>query len=678
MIRICLISVLLAFPFQEPSPGPGTWFGPIRMRDTETGEYVGDFSGFGNVDLAKESGTFERAHVRYFTPPKKNQPSHTIHLFANRCTFEGVGRVGDQGKAKFHFTDGLRVFVDDDVRLWTPEGTFDYQTLTLTCPRKTRLVRFKWPPQIDLASSLVFMDPQEMEWLRLFGAPEPFFEFSGDDFVYDAGADVFTAGKNGRIRVRGPIGEALREPGKKPRRAKEVDPTELRCEGPLQVRNLGAAEADGWKTLHVTAERSVFVENLAAASSTRIRSDRASIYLTTPPSQEKGSARPVSAVFSGGVKFAESRGLEASGDRLEWNLQDALVRLSAAGRVEVSQGPQVLRARDVIIDRLRQTVDFKGDIVATFAGDREALAQGKPPNLMTLTPGELQVRTDPAGRPVFVHAWNGVVLSTPTAAPGQAPLNAEGREFEWDLSTGEGCLRGAPFATLKQGTNCVAGPLVTFRGQAFSKSLMVIKGPKVMRFFHEFDPPANVGETLVAAAMGLPGFRRLPTGLEPTLNSSASLLEGALGLRGFHLIPGRDDCVMDLLATCTGDAVLDQEANSVKLVDSCSVQAQDSTLNADVLFVYLTKDGRGLDRVVGSGRVRAFQEKGPGGVSLEITGETLELRNDPSLGPGGQRTVTVHGHPVGHATQGLMTMQFVRMTYNLSEKVLQTYKIKIR
>jgi lipopolysaccharide export system protein LptA len=674
VIRTCLAALLIAVSLQEPAPGPGTWFGPIRMKDTETGEYVGDFSGFGNVDLAKESGTFERAHVRYFTQPKKNQPSHTIHLFANRCMFEGVGRVGDRGKAKFHFTESLRVFVDDDVRLWTPEGTFDYQTLTLTCPRKTRLVRFRWPPEITLAAALVFMDPHEMEWLRLFGAPEPIFEFSGDDFVYDAGADVFTAGKNGQIKVRGRLDKTFGKPERVDRPAKSVDPTELRCEGPLQVRNLGAPEADGWKTLHVTADKNVVVESRGDASTTRIRSDRASIYLSVPPSQEKAGARPISAVFSGSVKITESRGLDATGDRLEWNRQDDLVRLSGAPRVEISQGPQVLRARDVIIDRLRQTVDFKGDIVATFAGDRDALTQGKPPNLMTMKPGELQIRTDPAGRPVFVHAWNGVVLSSPTAAPGQEPLSGEGREFEWDLASGEGCLRGAPFATLKQGPNFVVGPLVTFRGQDFTKSLMVIKGPKVMRFFSELPPPPNAGEALAAAAMGFPGFRRLPAGLEPTLNSSATLLEAALGLRGFQQIPGRAESVMDLVATCQGDAVLDRQGNSVKLVDSCSVRAQDSTLNADVLFVYLTEDGGGLDRVVGLGRVRAYQERGPGGVSLEIKGETLELRNDPT----GQRAVTVVGHPVGRATQGSMEMHFVRMTYNLSEKVLEAYKVRKR
>jgi hypothetical protein len=195
-----------------------------------------------------------------------------------------------------------------------------------------------------------------------------------------------------------------------------------------------------------------------------------------------------------------------------------------------------------------------------------------------------------------------------------------------------------------------------------------------MRFFSELPPPPNAGEALAAAAMGLPGFRRLPAGLEPTLNSSATLLEAALGLRGFQQIPGRAESVMDLVATCQGDAVLDRQGNSVKLVDSCSVRAQDSTLNADVLFVYLTEDGGGLDRVVGLGRVHAYQERGPGGVSLEIKGETLELRNDPT----GQRAVTVVGHPVGRATQGSMEMHFVRMTYNLSEKVLEAYKVRKR
>jgi hypothetical protein len=290
---------------------------------------------------------------------------------------------------------------------------------------------------------------------------------------------------------------------------------------------------------------------------------------------------------------------------------------------------------------------------------------------MTLTPGELRLRLDAANRPVSIHAWKGVRISSPVSVAGAEAIDAEAAEFEWDLVTEEGVLRGAPFARIRQGPNLVVAPLVTFRGASMDRSYMVIKGPKLLRFFTEKKAPGNAGLPLLDAAMGLRGLRRDPALREPTLNASASLLEAAVGLNGLQRIPGRREAVMDLAVSCAGDAIIDWEANLVKLVDSCTVRTQDSTLNADRLFVLLAegKEELTFDRVIGLGNVRAVQSQGPKGGSIQIAGETLELRQDPALGSNGEMTVTVVGLPEGRGRLGNDEIHFERMTYNLDSKL---------
>ncbi len=672
---LLLISAAFLANLQDPPPKPapnpqsGKWFGPITIRDTDSGEFLAEFSGFGDVDLEKGSGVFEQGHVLFYTKATEEKDrGHVVHLFSNRCDVDDLSRSGTRGRGQFRFTEGLRAVVDDEVRFWTSEGTFDMQTKTLRCPKSTRLVHFTWPPKVDLASALLFMDPQEMGWLRLFGAPEPDFELVGEDFEFDASSNVFTAGRKGRIRVIGSPGTALLpEKKKKKKRPDSKEPTELSCEGPLRLRNLGADDPDTWKTLHVTAERDVVIGRRSKDANLRARCDSASIYIAMPP-KSQGDPQARSAVLKGGVRIDDGRGVTADADRLEWNHQDGLVRLIGAPLVEVRQGAQVLQAREVLIDKWQRVIDFKGDIVATFLSDADPSAPGVAAGSMTLKPGDLRIRTDAVGRPIAFHARNGVRISSSQTIPGRDVLEAEGTEFEWNLAAGEGALRGSPLARIRQGSNLAVAPLVTFQGASFEKSLMVLKGPKLIKFFVESRPPRNPGERALDAALGLPGLRRKPELREPTLNASASFLEASLGVRGLQGIPGRRESAMDLLVTCDGDAVFDQPANFVKLVDRCSVRAQDSTLVADRLFVHLsqTEKGPGFERVIGLGNIRALQTLGSRGGALQIDGETLELRQDPE---NGHRIVTVVGHPVGRGRgSGFGEFRFERFIINLDLK----------
>jgi hypothetical protein len=411
----------------------------------------------------------------------------------------------------------------------------------------------------------------------------------------------------------------------------------------------------------VTAEKNVVIERRDKKSLTRTRSDSASFYIATPPKNTKGEPRPLSAVLSGGVRMEVDGSFSATGELVEWSHQDGLTRMTGTPRVEVVQGNQKLLSREVIVDPSNHAIDFKGDIEASF------LSSEGSKDLMTLVPGSLRVVTDDRGRPVSVLARHGVRLSS--GGTGPDALRAEGTGFEWDLITGEGMLRGTPFARIHQGFNVVIAPLVSFQGATFETSLMTVKGPKVMRFFNELSPPRNPGRDLVDAALGLPGLTPRPS--EPTLHTSASLLEAAFGLPGLQKIPDRRNAVTDFTITCDGDVQVDQKAGIVKLVDRCRVRSQDSTLNADRLFVFLKEASRtpgrktAIDRVVGSGHIDAVYTKGPQGGPLHVEGETFELRLDPSPGSKGRGIVSIAGHPLGRLRFSGRDSRFQRMWINL-------------
>jgi len=664
VLRLILISAALAALFQDPPNGgqedrSSEWF-DVTVKDPISHEIEIVVSGVGKkVDYENGAGVLDRVHVTVYTKPTDSEPAHKIHLFSNKCAFEGISPGGESGKGVLRFSEGLRCILDDSMRLWTTEGTFDVRTRSLFCPKATRLVHFAWPPQLDLASALLFMDPQDLEWLGAFGAPEPDFELAGEEFEFDAAAYVFTARRKGRIRVSGRPGDALRPGKKKPRPAVD-ETTELRSEGPLRLRNLGAPDRESPGTLHVTAERQVVLERRVKDSVSRARSESASIYFGVPPrSEKKADPRPQSAVLKGGVHIEESGGLQAVADQLEWSHRDSLLRLKGAPRVEVSLGTQRLQAREILVDQGNRVVDFDGDVVATFAPRQGAAPAKDGAGTMTLTPGDLRLRMDSSGRPVGIYAWGGVKITSLHGDAGAEALDAEGSEFEWDFIEGEGALRGVPFARIGQGANLVVAPLVTFRGESFDESLMVIKGPKLIKFFIEARPPRNPGADLLNAALGLGGLRRTPGMREPSLNDSATLLESSLGLPGLQGIPGRRESVSDFVITCDGDALFDQKSGFVKLVDRCSVRNQDSTLTADRLFVHLAPKERDFDRIIGLGNVRASRVQG--GQTIQFEGETLELRKDEN----GHRVVTVIGHPKGRGVWGNKEFPFERVRYNL-------------
>ena len=605
----------------------------MMVNDPDTGEVELMFSGVRReFDQEKGLVVLDQLELVLYSKPTRNEPKgHDIRLYASHCVVEGVGRADAKGQEVFRFSGGLRGFLDQDVRLWASEGTFDRRTKILHCPKMTRLVHFTWPADVNLLSMLVFAGPPEMEWLQLAGAPAPDFELVGEEFEFDAASDRFTAGRKGRLRITGRPEDALRTDRKKSRPASN-EPTELRSEGPLRLQILGTQDSDARSTLLVTAERDVVVERRSQGATTRTRSDSATVHIRLPPkAPERGDPRPLSMTLKGGVTIDDTRGYSATGDQVEWTHQDDLLRLSGAPHVEVRQASQRLQAREVIIDRPNRVVDFRGDIVATILAERDAPdAPGATPRTLTLIPAELQMTMDASGRPLSLRAWNGVRISGHLGATGPDAVEAEGREFEWNLGAGEGTLRGDPFARIVQGPNLVVAPLVSFRGRSY----MVIKGPKLLRFFAEMDP---------------------------ALNGGATLLEASLGLRGLQQIPGRREAALDLAVTSVGDAVIDQESRRVNLVDSCVVRTQDSSLFSDRLFVVFAEDGRKFERVLGLGNVRAsmsqaFQDP------IQIEGETLELL--------GTFDLTVRGHPWGRGRMGSDEMTFRRFQYNLKTRLL--------
>ena len=628
MHRAVLLLLLLPGAQEPPSKGEGESFSTdsfkFIFRDPRTGEVEAIISGRGSGIRAKEKGGYlEQGQLWAYSRPSEEPTSrdsgvHQLFLVFGRCDAEQLSQES-HNEGVFRFSRGVRAFLDGDLRLSTVDASLDRQSQVLYCPQATRLVHYTWITPLDLASLLVYLGPPEMEWLQFLGGPTPDVELTGEDFQFDIRDGVYTVGRKGRLVVSGEPGAVLRGRPAQPTRARD-NRMELHSQGPLRLHPQMAESPGAWTVVHVTAERDVVIEHRSAGAMTRTRSDAASIYVGIPPGAKgAGDPQPLSIVLKGGVKVEDGRGFSVTADKLEWNHQEDLYRLTGAPLVVVEQGVQRLRAREVTLDRWNGIIDFRGDIAATLQPGRES--KGSAPasaRTMNLTSTELRIRTDPAGRPLSVRARDNVRLTGHLGAAGPDAIEAEAEEFEWDLVTEEGLLRGAPFARVRRGPNLVVAPLVSFQGESF----MVIKGPKLVKFQ---SVRKSAGE------------------------ARASFFEAALGLRGLQGIPGRAATILERTATCDGDIVFDQKAGLVKLVDRCSVSEKDSLLTADLLYVEFTKEKVGenqeIDRVLGYGNVVAWQGQESRGGPIQIRGEYLEYHP-------GSSDLTVVGHPEAKAIVG--------------------------
>jgi len=657
MRRAAVLLLLLLPAAQEPTSnggGGGSFstdsFGPFYSFDPRTGEVEAILWGRG-TGFKREEGTgqVEQGRLRAYSKPTEDSAGrgsgvHQLYLVFGRCDAEKVSTEGRKDSV-FRFSRGVRAFLDGDLRISTAEASLDRQSEILYCPQATRLVHYTWITPLDLASLLVYLGPPEMEWMQYLGGPKPDVELTGEDFQFDIREGVYTVGRKGRLLVSGEPGAVLRGRPARPTRGRD-NRMELHSQGPLRLHPQMAESPGSWTVVHITAERDVVIEHRSGDGLTWTRSDAASIYVGLPPgSKGAGDPQPLSIVLKGGVRIEDGRGFSVTADRLEWNHQEDLYRLTGAPQVEVIQGVQRLRAREVTLDRWNGIIDFRGDITAALLPSREPKPpKDTEPRTMNLTSAELRMRTDPTGRPLGLRAWKNVKLTGHLGAAGPEAIEAEGEEFEWDLVTDEGLLRGAPFARVRSGPNVAVAPLISFQG----KSYMVIKGPKLVKFQSEENP---------------------------ALESRASFFEAALGLRGLQRIPGRTATILERTATCDGDIVFDRRAGLVKLVDRCSVSDKDSLLTADLLFVEFTQGNdegtQEIDRVLGYGNVVATQGQESEGGAILIRGEYLEFHP----GSGDLRVV---GHPEARAILGSEEGVARRIEINRKTRRIELYDFRIR
>jgi len=278
----------------------------------------------------------------------------------------------------------------------------------------------------------------------------------------------------------------------------------------------------------------------------------------------------------------DSGGMEADAASADWSLDDDLLRLAGAPRVDVVQGGQRVTSRVAVLDRWAGRATFRDDLLATLRTSPES----KP---LEVRATELVLETERAGGRLqgsWVRAVGNVRVSG-EAGPKGGRIDATGTRFSWNASEGRGALHGSPFARIVQGESTIDAPEVLFEG----RSMFVVKGPKRMRLIEEKPRGA----------------------FEKVWNP-----------------PGRTE----ISIMTDGDVVYDGTAGQVRMIDRCEVQSDDVKLAADRLTLVLSENGQGVSDVRGQGRVVVER---PG---MRFLGDTLsyapatgkvEVRGEPHV-----------------------------------------------
>ncbi|MBI4565209.1 MAG: hypothetical protein HY716_11000 [Planctomycetes bacterium] len=564
---------------------------------------------------APKSGEVADVRITYYTDPIRpgESESQAVSLRA------AMGRI-DMEKKTSTLWGGVDVVMEDGTELSTEEVFADFARNLMRCPKPVLMARYAPPASGDPLDLL---------------AGEPVLILSGHQMEIDRATQAYTISNDGYLWIRGSASDVLdsRKPlSKDP----HLQSALLRCDGPMHLRDLSQEIHGPQRIIRVSAQRHVRLERQDGAHRISATADSATVYMA----QERGvpgggSARPLALTMTGDLRLNSSEGILAEAARLDWNYQDDLLRLAGAPAVRVQHGTQRLRAREVFVDRWRKHIAFLGAPSATV---RPGNAGGD----LTVTARDLEmqcVALQGTWKPEALRATGEVVLSGLLDAAGRRDIVAEGDAFEWNAMQQRGSLRGAPNARVRQGENLVIAPLIVFEGQ----SLMVVKGPKMLRFVD----------------------------LKPE-ERAAAFMDAALGLGGARDLEGRSQWTTTFTATGEADVVYDQEARRVKLVDRCEVRTQDSSLRADVLHVLLSDQGNGgVEQVLGFGGVQILTTAGPGGAA-RLTGDALEYL--PST-----RTAKLHGNP--HATMTISGRQEINarvIMYNDEKKEFELLDVRTR
>jgi len=293
----------------------------------------------------------------------------------------------------------------------------------------------------------------------------------------------------------------------------------------------------------------------------------------------------------------ETRDGVARGTQLAWDRtgDGEDVTVLEGERAAVDTGDNHIEARTVTIHRLTGVSNFKDEVTAVFAPGR---GPGDQP--LHLQCRHLTTQAAPGGHEISdLEAVGDVILEGLTQGAGQKPGRALADRFAWDLEKEHGLLEQRQFVRIFQENSVIFAPKVILEG----RSSIILKGPKRVVLTQRDADGAEVPTTVTSA--------------------------GDLVL----------DTVVDRAASPP------TERKVIRLRHECELRRPDLQLFADRMTVTTAKDGREVEAIDASGRVRAWQVK----EGSTMFGEWLHLVPKTEARP---LTMTLTGAPIAIVESG--------------------------
>lgn len=325
----------------------------------------------------------------------------------------------------------------------------------------------------------------------------------------------------------------------------------LRITGPDEYRRRIVGEG-GVRVDRIDSNGSVTIHSQDMTIDTLRVHDPKTMKLSSP---EVRSVDAAGKVILDGVMFEDGVTFQTTSDTLERRLEGDLEKItlnSSEVPVHVKSGANTIEARKVHITRVEGASSGDSEFETVLRSD---LAAGN--QHFSLKSDNLKTHAEPnaAGRADLrrLIATGHVVLGGLMAGrPGSKddPGEAHADFFDWDVKTEQGLLEAQPFVRITQGSSIIVAPRVILE----SPKLFVLKGPKQVTLIKD-------GET------GKEEYR----------------------------------------ATCSGDMVIDNDANKLWLWNDCVIRTNELLLHSDRVNALLSSEGSGLESLLALGNVRALR-----------------------------------------------------------------------
>jgi lipopolysaccharide export system protein LptA len=506
-----------------------------------------------------------------------------------------------------YFTTPQRDRMSKEMVLKSDRGRYDHEARILTLKDNVRLVKKNDDEKPPLVDTVLTASSAVLRFDRMYECPicqeplktpgrclkhnEPLKELTITNLDVDSefeltGPEGIVSGegletddeiqkkyhirKNGFVEFGGDTSSLLQKG--KPSSTPEAVFTQIFSRGPLRITG-----PDEYRR-QIVGEGGVRVDRIDSNGSLTIHSQDLSIEtlrVHDPKTMRLSSPeiRKVDAsgkVLLDGVMFEDGTTFQTTSDTLERRIVGNLEMITLGSSdvpVHVKSGSNTIEARKVFLRRIEGAPSGDSVFENVLRSDLVAGNQHfslKADHLKTFAEPNDAGRADLRRLVARGHVVLGGLMS---GRPGskEDPGEAHADLFEWDVKTEKGKLEAQPLVRITQGTSIIVAPLVILE----SPKLFVLKGPKQV--------------TLIKDAEGEKEEYR---------------------------------------ASCSGDMVLDNDANRLLLRNECVIRTKELLLHSDRVHALLAKEGSGLESLTALGNVRALRRSD----QTTVYGERLAYR----------------------------------------------------